>query len=89
MNETSKRKNPVEKMGLGLLQEWPLLVNMATTLVFLVFGQRLLADLSHPVWFTLILTWLLLTILFSLFAVVSHRAARCTDHGVADRKSVV
>lgn len=72
MNETSKRMNPVEKMGLGLLQEWPLLVNMATTLVFLVFGQRLLADLSHPVWFTLILTWLLLTILFSLFAVVRH-----------------
>lgn len=72
MNETSKRMNPVEKMGLGLLQEWPLLVNMATTLVFLVFGQRLLADLSHPVWFTLILIWLLLTILFSLFAVVRH-----------------
>ena len=72
MNEMAKRANPVRNMGLGLLQEWPLLVNLATTLVFLVYGQNLLADLSHPVWFTLILTWLLLTILFSLFAVVRH-----------------
>lgn len=72
MNEPAKRVNPIAKMGLGLLQEWPLLVNLATTLVFLVFGQSLLADLAHPVWFTLILTWLLLTILFSMFAVVRH-----------------
>lgn len=47
-------------------------MNLATTLVFLVFGQRLLTDLSHPVWFTLILTWLLLIILLSVFAVVRH-----------------
>ena len=72
MNEMVKRVNPVEKMGMGLLQEWPLLINLATTLVFLVFGQSMLADLSHPARFTLILTWLLLTILFSLFAVVRH-----------------
>lgn len=38
----------------------------------LAYGQNLLADLSHPVWFTLILAWLLLTILFSLFVVVRH-----------------
>jgi len=60
------------KMGLGLLQEWPLLVNLATTAIFLVFGQRLLADLSHPIWFSLILGWLLLIILSSIFAVVRH-----------------
>lgn len=64
--------NRVEKMGLGLLQEWPLLVNLATTLVFVVFGQSLLADLSHPVRFTFMLTWLLLIIIFSIFAVVRH-----------------
>jgi len=64
--------NPVEKIGLGLLREWPLLVSVATTLVFVVFGQSLLADLSHPVRFTLILAWLLLIILFSVFAVVRH-----------------
>jgi Ca2+:H+ antiporter len=72
MNEMVKRMNPVGKMGLGLLREWPLSMNLVTTLVFLMFGQRLLADLSHPVWFTLILTWLLLIILSSVFAVVRH-----------------
>lgn len=64
--------NPVGKLGLGLLKEWPLSMNLATALVFIVFGQSLLADLSHPVRFTLILTWLLLIILASLFAVVRH-----------------
>lgn len=64
--------NPVGKLGLGLLKEWPLSVNLATTLVFSVFGQSLLADLSHPLRFTLILAWLLLIILASLFAVVRH-----------------
>jgi Ca2+:H+ antiporter len=64
--------NPVRNAALRLLEEWPLAMNLATTLVFLVFGQSLLADLSHPVWFTLILTWLSLTILFSVFAVVRH-----------------
>jgi len=59
-------------MAIRLLEEWPLSMNLVTTLVFLVFGQRLLSDLSHPVWFTLILTWLLLIILFSIFAVVRH-----------------
>lgn len=59
-------------MALGLVQEWPLTMNLATTLVFLLYGRSLLADLSHPVWFALILTWLLLIILFSVFAVVRH-----------------
>lgn len=58
--------------ALKLLQEWPLVMNLATTLVFLVFGSRMLSDLSHPLRFTLILTWLLLIILFSIFAVVRH-----------------
>lgn len=72
MNETAKRVNPARKMAMGLLQEWPLLVNLATTQAFLIYGQRLLADLSHPIWFTLILGWLLLIILTSIFAVVRH-----------------
>jgi len=64
--------DPLIKMALRLLAEWPLLMNLATTVVFLVFGQSLLADLSHPVWFTLILTWLFLIMLVSVFAVVRH-----------------
>jgi Ca2+:H+ antiporter len=64
--------NSSRKTALRLLEEWPLSVNLATTVVFLVFGQSLLADLSHPVWFTLILTWLILIMLVSVFAVVRH-----------------
>lgn len=69
---SSVRVNHVGKIGQGLLQEWPLLINLATAQVFLIYGPRLLADLSHPVIFTCMLTWLLLTILFSAFAVVRH-----------------
>jgi Ca2+:H+ antiporter len=72
MNEMTKRASTARKMGMGLLQEWPLLVNLATTQVFLVYGQGLLSNLAHPVWFTLILGWLLLIILSSIFAVVRH-----------------
>lgn len=68
----TKRASSARKMGMGLLQEWPLVVNLVTTQAFLVYGQRLLADLAHPVWFTLILGWLLLTIMASIFAVVRH-----------------
>lgn len=64
--------NSPRNIALRLLEEWPLAMNLATTLAFLVYGRSLLADLSHPVWFTLILAWLLLIILFSIFAVVRH-----------------
>jgi len=82
MNEKAKRVNPVRKMGMGLLQEWPLIVNLATTLVFLVYGQGLLSNLRHPVWFTLILGWLLLIILSSIFAVVRHAESLAEKLGV-------
>lgn len=72
MNEVTKRVSTARKMGMGLLQEWPLIVNLATTQVFLVYGQGMLSNLAHPVWFTLILGWLLLIILSSIFAVVRH-----------------
>lgn len=57
-------------MELRRLKEWPLLVNATTALVFLRFGQSLLADVSHPARFTFILARLLLIILAWLFAVV-------------------
>ncbi len=72
MSEIAKQVNPVRKLGMGMLQEWPLLVNLATTQVFLVYGQGMLSNLAHPVWFALILGWLLLIILTSIFAVVRH-----------------
>ena len=62
----------IERMDKGLLQEWSLVVNSVTGLLFMVFGQNLLADLSHPWRFAVVLAWLLLVILFSVFSVVRH-----------------
>jgi Ca2+:H+ antiporter len=53
-------------------REWSLLVSLATTGLFLAFGKHMLADLSHPLWFTLILAWLFSAILLSALAVVRH-----------------
>jgi Ca2+:H+ antiporter len=47
-------------------------VSIATTTLFLVFGNRWLADLSDPVWFAFLLGWLFTAILVSAFAVVRH-----------------
>jgi len=53
-------------------REWPLLVTVVTMGLFLAFGGRWLADLSHPAWFTFVLGWLFAVILLSTFAVVRH-----------------
>jgi Ca2+:H+ antiporter len=55
-----------------LQQEWLLAAAFATTALFLQFGQRWLADLSNPVWFAVMLLWLLGVIMGSAFAVVHH-----------------
>ncbi len=55
-----------------LRREWPLLISVATSVLFLVFGKPWLADLSHPVWFTIVLGGLFAVILLSAFAVVRH-----------------
>lgn len=52
--------------------EWPLLGSIATTALFLLYGQSWLADLSNPVWLVFILGWLFCVILLSAFAVVRH-----------------
>ena len=56
----------------GLYREWPLLMNMTTTALFLGFGPGWLADLSNSLWFAFILMWLFTVILLSAFAVVRH-----------------
>ncbi|HEY7162009.1 MAG TPA: calcium:proton antiporter [Acidobacteriota bacterium] len=58
-----------------LKHEWPLAVTSITTLLFLVFGKNWFVDLSNPIWFVFILTWLFATILLSAFAVVRHADA--------------
>jgi Ca2+:H+ antiporter len=55
--------------------EWPLLVSIATTVLFLVFGKGWLTDLSNSAWFALMLGWLFGAILVSAFAVVRHAEA--------------
>ena len=55
-----------------LRHEWPLLLSLATTALFLVFGQPWLADLSNRIRFAFMLLWLLIVILLSVFAIVRH-----------------
>ena len=54
------------------LKEWPLAASVGTTLLFLLLGERWLADLSNPLWFALMLLWPLVAILVSAFALVRH-----------------
>jgi len=53
-------------------REWPLLISVVTAALFLAFGEPWLADLSHPAWFTFVMSWLFAVILVSAFAVVRH-----------------
>jgi Ca2+:H+ antiporter len=55
-----------------LRREWPLGVTVLTVGLFLAFGGRWLGDLSNPLWFALILTWLFAVILIAALAVVRH-----------------
>jgi Ca2+:H+ antiporter len=55
-----------------LWREWPLLLNLATTALFFLFGRVWLADLTDPTWFAFMLAWLFTVILASAFAVVRH-----------------
>jgi Ca2+:H+ antiporter len=55
-----------------LRREWPLLVSLITTGLFVAFGKSWLADLARPPWFVLILAWLFAVILLSALAVVRH-----------------
>jgi Ca2+:H+ antiporter len=57
---------------LMLRTEWSLLLSIATTALFLVFGNEWFSDLSNSVWFALLLGWLFGAILVSAFAVVRH-----------------
>jgi Ca2+:H+ antiporter len=53
-------------------REWPLLVSVLTTALFLAFGSSWLADLSRTAWLAFIFMWLFAVILLSAFASVRH-----------------
>jgi Ca2+:H+ antiporter len=58
---------------LGLIRhEWPLVANAVTALLFHLFGDRWLADLSSVSWYFTMFIWLFSVIFFSAFAVVRH-----------------
>ena len=62
-----------------LRREWALAPPVVTTLLFLIFGKRWLADLSNGLWFGVVSLWLVGAILVSALAVVRHA------EGVAER----
>jgi Ca2+:H+ antiporter len=62
-------RSPVSRF---LTREWALPIAAVTTALFLAFGRAWLADLTSTGWFTLMLLWLVGTILVSAVAVVRH-----------------
>jgi len=58
--------------GERLRGETPLLFILATTTAFLLFGKGWLADLSNPLWLTLMFAWLFGTVLWAALKVVHH-----------------
>lgn len=64
-----------------LRREWSFGVTITTTVLFLLFGKRWLADLSHPGWFIVVLIWLFAVILSAAFAIVRHAEALAVTLG--------
>ena len=58
--------------GSFLLGEWRLLVSLATSALFFVYGPSWLADLSNMAWLAFLFAWLFAVILLSATAVVRH-----------------
>lgn len=65
----------------SLRAEWVLVVNFATTALFLAFGEAWLADLSRAAWFAFVSLWLFGVILLSAFAAVRHAEALAVKLG--------
>jgi Ca2+:H+ antiporter len=70
--DSQSRREWLLAKGVAARNEWPLLMSVGTTLLFLSFGKAWLADLSSVAWFSFLLGWLFGAILISAFAVVRH-----------------
>jgi Ca2+:H+ antiporter len=69
----SQSKTPFERInGSALWREWPLLLSLVTTSLFLMFGKGWMANIAQPFCFAFISAWLFGVILASAFAVVRH-----------------
>lgn len=53
-------------------EEWFFGVSVATSLIFFAFSDQIFAQLSHPLWFTVIFLWLFAVVLGSALSVVRH-----------------
>jgi Ca2+:H+ antiporter len=72
MDESTEVEAARSPVGEIVRTEWPLVTSYATTGLFLLFGDRWLADLSSGSWFAIMLAWLFAVILVSAFAIVRH-----------------
>jgi len=61
-----------EKDAAVLSAELPLVPIAGTAILFLVFGERWLADLSNPLWLAFMFAWLFAAILWAAIRVVHH-----------------
>lgn len=55
-----------------LRTDYPLVPIALTAILFLAFGERWLADLSHPLWLATMFVWLFAAILWGAIRVVEH-----------------
>jgi Ca2+:H+ antiporter len=72
--QSPQRVAPTRAILQAVRRETPLVVALATTALFLLFGHGLLSEdhLANPIWFTFLLVWLFSVILYAAFAVVRH-----------------
>jgi Ca2+:H+ antiporter len=62
----TRQRTPQAMLLPMLRREWPLVVSIATTALFLVFGKDWFTDLSNAVWFAGMLGWLFGAILVNV-----------------------
>ncbi|MFQ5935510.1 MAG: calcium:proton antiporter [Acidiferrobacterales bacterium] len=65
--------SPANNKTASILQaELPLWIGILVTVLFMLFGNAWLADLSNPIWYSFLFVWLFVVILWLAFAVVRH-----------------
>lgn len=67
-SDTGKQYNFIEILN----DEKTLILSLITTILFFLFGEGWISDLSNSMWFAFISLWLFSVILLSAFAIVRH-----------------
>jgi Ca2+:H+ antiporter len=66
------RSNRFDRLPAIVREEWFLGVAVATSVVFLCFGNLIMGRLGNPLWLTLIFAWLFAAVMGSVLGVVRH-----------------